>query len=152
MNRLNKVKGMTQMIRSNQSIISTYMLTFFGKSSTSLTFFGKTFNFVDLFLGNVRFRWPFLGNVWFRWPFLGYFESIQLIQSCQSLKANRLSHLLYENELTQSPINSLGKGTESIQSILRKNELIQVNQLRRVDWYTSLFINRHNLYNKVCIF
>ena len=51
--------------------------------------------------------------------FLGYSELIQFIQSYQSLKVNRLSHLLYENELTQSPINSLGKG-ESIQSILRK--------------------------------
>ena len=40
--------------------------------------FWKTFDFVDLF---------------------GYVESIQLIQSYQSLKVNRISHLLYENLL-----------------------------------------------------
>ena len=73
------------------------------------------------FLGNVPFRWPFLlGNVRFRWPFLRYFESIQLMQSYQSLKVKRLSHLLHENELTQPPINSLGKGIKSIQTICGK--------------------------------
>ena len=112
MNRLNQVKGMTQMIKSNQSINSIYMLAFIVKSSISLTFLGKTFNFVELFLRIVRFRCPFLGDV--------RFELIQLIQSYPSLKVNRFSHLLYGNELTQSPINSLLKETESIQSILRK--------------------------------
>ena len=82
MNRLNQVKGMTQMsnqINQKRSILLIFM---------------------------------------------GYFESIQMVQSYQSLKVNQLSHLLYENELTQSPINSLGKGTESTQSILRKNEFV----------------------------
>ena len=64
MNGLNQVKGMTQMIQSNQPINSIYMMTFFGKSPISLAFFGKrsilftfsweTFDFVDLFLGNRR--------------------------------------------------------------------------------------------------
>ena len=121
----------TQMIQSYQSINSIsvtvsitipinqqhYMLTFFGKSSILLTYFGKRSTSLN---------------------FLGYFESIQLIQSYQSLKVNRLGHLLYGNELTQSPINSLGKGTESIQSILQKNKSIQINQLSRVDCNTSL--------------
>ena len=63
---------------------------------------------------------------------------MEVIQTYQSLKVIRLNHLRYENELDQSPINSLGKGTESIQSILRKKWMIQINQLDRVDWYTSL--------------
>ena len=106
-----------------------YFVDFFiGKSSISVTLFGKRSISLTMFLGNVRFLWLFLR----------YFESIQLIQSYRSFKVNRLSHLLYENELTHSPINSLGKGTESIQSILRKNESIQINQLSPVDWYTSL--------------
>ena len=57
--------------------------------------------------------WFFWENLRFRWPFLSIFESTELIQSYQSLKVN-LNRLLYENELTQSSINSLGKGTESI--------------------------------------
>ena len=80
----------------------------------------RFFSFRRPFLENVRFVELFLRNVWFRRTFLGYFELIQLIQSYQSLKVNWLSHLLYENKLTQSPINSLGKGTESFQSISRK--------------------------------
>ena len=67
--------------------------------------------YVDILLKTYFFN-LFWENVRFRWSFWGYFESIQLIQSCQSLKANRLSLLLCENELTQSPINSLAKGTE----------------------------------------
>ena len=57
-------------------------------------------------------------------------------------RVHQLNHLLYENELSQSPINLLVKGTESIQSIffLEKNETIQIKQLNRVDWYTSLHI------------
>ena len=72
-------------------------------------------------------------NVRFRGPFLEYFETTQWIQLYQSFKVNRISHLLHEKELTQSPINSLGKGTESIQLILRKNESMQINQFSRVD-------------------
>ena len=96
---------------SNDSIKSINQLDLY------FDLFWKTFDFVDLF---------------------GFFESIEFIRSHQSLKINRLNHPLYENELTQSPINSLGKGTESIQSILWKNESIQINQLKRVDWYTSM--------------
>ena len=62
-------------------------------------FFRKTFDYVDVF---------------------GIFESIELIQSYEPLKVNRLNHLLNE-KMTQSPINSLGKGTDTIQSILWKN-------------------------------
>ena len=86
----------------------------------TLTVFRKTFGFVDLML----FKW------------------IELIQSYQSMKFNRLNHLPSENELSQSPINSLGEGTESIQSILGKNESNQINQLNRVDRYTSLLLCR----------
>ena len=65
--------------------------------------------------------------------FLGFFESIELIQSEQLLKVNRLNHLLYENELTQSPINSLGKGTESIRSIFGKmNRLKAINSIELI--------------------
>ena len=42
--------------------------------------------------------------------------SIVVIQSDQSLEVNRLSYLLYEDESTQSPIKSRGKGIQSIQS------------------------------------
>ena len=100
--------------------------------------FWKVFYFVDLFWKTFDFVNLFLENVRVRWPFLRYFKSIQFIQSYQSLKAYRLSHLLYGNELTQSPINSLGKGSESIQSILQKNESIQISQISRVGRYTSL--------------
>ena len=89
------------------------------------TFFGKIFDLFDLFLGLIK--------------------SIELIQSYQPLKVNRLNHLLYENELAQSPINLLGKGTESIQSILRKNESMQINELKRVDWYLSLLLMPHSI-------
>ena len=128
MNRLNQVKGMTQMIQPNQSInlIYTYV-DLFWEIFYFVGLFWKTFNFVDLF-----------GKSSISLTFFGYFESIQLIQSYQSLKVKRLSHLFYENELTHSPINSIGKGNESVQSILRENALIQVSQLSRVDWYTSL--------------
>ena len=120
MDRLNQFKGMTQMIQSNQS--TQYICwRFFGKSSISLIFW-KTFNFVDLF-----------GKRSISLTFLGYFGSIQLIQSYQSLKVDRLSQLLYENELTQSLINLLGKWTESIQSILQR-KWIDSSQSTQSSW------------------
>ena len=129
MNRLSQVKRMTQMIRSNESIWinSIYMLTFFGKP-ISLTV---------------------IENVQFRWPFLGYFELIQLIQSYRSLKVNRLSHLLYENEFTQSPINSLGKRTESIQSILREktNRFKSINSVELMCIQVCLYV--HNVWTSM---
>ena len=85
-------------------------------------------------INSIYFR-SFLENLRFRQHFLAFYDSVELIQSYQWLKVNRLNHLLYKNELTQSPISSL---TESIQSILQKNESIQINQLNRVDWYTCL--------------
>ena len=95
------------------------------------------------FLENLLFYWPSLENLRFCWPFWRILESIKLIQAYQSLlKVNQLNHLLYKNELTQSPINSPGKGTESIQLILKKNESIQINNLNQVDWYTCLCMNR----------
>ena len=106
MNRLKSKEGLKLFNEINQPTQYTYTLTFFGKSSISLTFFGKRSTSLT---------------------FLGYFEQIHLIQSYQSLKVNRLNHLLYENELTQSPINSLGEGTESIQSILCE-KIIHSNQ------------------------
>ena len=78
MNRLNQVKRMTQFIQSNQSINQIYILTSFWKT-----------HFVDFFFGKRSISLTFFG----------YFESIQLIQSYQSLKVSRFSHLLYENEL-----------------------------------------------------
>ena len=89
-NRLNQVKGMTEMTQSKPSINSIYA-DLFGKSSISLAFLWKLRSTSLIFLGNVRFLWPFLGNVRFRWPFVGYFEPVQLIQSYQSLKVNQLS-------------------------------------------------------------
>ena len=120
MNRLNQVKRMTQMIHSNQS---THYICW-------------------TFLENL-FRWSFFGKRWISLTFLGHFESILLIQSYQSFKVNRFSHLLYENKLTQSRSSSLGKGTESIQSILQKK--IDSNQsLSRVDCYKSLVMGHWN--------
>ena len=110
-NRLNQVKSMTQMLQSNQSINSIYMLTFLES----------------------LFHLPFLGKRSISLIFWGYFESIQFILSYQSLKVNRLSHLLYVNQLTYSPINSLGKGTELIQAILRK-KWIASNQSTQSSW------------------
>ena len=54
--------------------------------------------------------------------------------SYQSLKVNRRNHLLFENELTQSPINSLGKGTESILSIFQKkmNRFKSINSIELI--------------------
>ena len=91
---------------SNDSIKSINQLNLY------VDLFWKTFDFVDLF---------------------EFFESIEFIQSHQSLKINRLNHPLYENELTQSPINSPGKGTESIQSILWKR-WIDSNQSTQSSW------------------
>ena len=131
MNRLNQVKGMTQMTQSNQSINSTnvdvvweifYFVDFFGKRSNLLTF---------------------LENVRFRWPLLGYFEPIQLIQSYQSLKVNQLSHLLRLNHQS----THLEKELNRFNQFCWKNELIQVNQLDRVDWYTSLV---YALFTEMC--
>ena len=80
--------------------------------------------------------WPFLGKPLISLTFLGFFESFELIQSYQALSQSNQSP--NENELTQSPIDSLGKGTESIRSILFENDSIQTNQLSWVDWSTSL--------------
>ena len=75
------------------------------------------------------------------WPFFGK-PSISLT----------FFHLLYENELTQSPINLLGKGTESIRSILRENESIHINQLNPVDWYTIWTRADQNCHNSAFLF
>ena len=85
------------------------------------------------FLENL-FRSPFLEKRLISLTLFGYFESIQLIQSYQCLKVNRHSHLLYGSELTQSPINSPGKVTESIQLILRKkmNRLKSINSVKLI--------------------
>ena len=48
MNRRNEVKRMTQMIQSNQSINSIYMLTVFGKHFISLIFFLENVHFFHL--------------------------------------------------------------------------------------------------------
>ena len=86
---------------------------FFGKRPISLTFYWETFDFVDIFLDILnQFNW---------------FNHTSPSKSIDS------SHLIYENELTQSQINSLGKGIESIQSILRK-EWIDSNQPTHSSW------------------
>ena len=58
---------------------------------------------------HILFRQPFFGKRSISLTFLGCFESTELIQSYQSLKVNRLSHLLHEHELAQSAIKSLRK-------------------------------------------
>ena len=83
----------------------------------------------DLFSENPRFRSPVLT----------FFESIDLIQSYQSLKVNLLNYIPFENELTQFT-NQLAWKKNWINPInfAEKNESIQFNQLNRVDWYTNL--------------
>ena len=77
--------------------------------------FWKIFDVVDRFRISLN-----------QWKWLHHTSNSKSIDSITSLiKTNWLSH-------------SLGKETESIQSILRKNESIQINRLNRVDWYTSL--------------
>ena len=78
------------------------------------------------FLESLLFYWPSLENLRFFSPFWRILESIELF---------------YRNELTQSPMNSLGKGTESIQLILKKNDSIWINNIKQVDWYTCLCMN-----------
>ena len=115
---------------SNDSINSINQLNIhvdlFGNSSISLTC-----------LANIRFCWPFwemfdfVDLFWETLDFVafwGYFESIQLIHSYQSLKVNRISHLLYENELTQSPINSLEKN----------NWINAINFAEKMNWFKSV--------------
>ena len=101
------------MIQSSINQLNIYVELFW-KSFDFVDFFWKIFDFVDLF---------------------SIFESPELIQSYQSLslKVNRLHRLLYENELTQSSINSFGKGTESIQSILPKtNRFKSINSIELI--------------------
>ena len=126
MNRLNQVKRMTQMIQSTQSMDLIYQLNQLNQLNSIQYFvdlFGKTIYFVDLFL---RKRSISL-------TFFGYFESIQLIQSNQSLKIYRLSHLFYENELTQSPINSLGKKLNQLNQFSGK-KWIDLSQSTQSSW------------------
>ena len=128
-----KFKGMTQIIQWNQSI----------NSILYVDLFWEIFYFVDFFfLENVQFRWSFLGNVRFRWPFLG--RSIQFINSIASIIP------VSQSQSTQSPRYFMKTNWLSHQSthfekelnrfnhVCGKNELIQVNELSRVDWYTSL--------------
>ena len=117
MNQLNRLTRITQMVQSNQS--TQYIVDLFRIIFNFVELFQKIFDFVDLYGILNQFNW--------------------FNHASQSLKAKRLNHLLYENKLTKSSINSLGKGTESIQSILqKKNESIQINQINQVDWHTSL--------------
>ena len=82
---------------------------------------------------NQHIWWPLLGKPSIS-PFL-YFLFIwidSIMQIAQIRKS--LNHLLNENELThQSTITSLGKGTESIQSILRE-KWIDSNQSAQSSW------------------
>ena len=117
------VQIITFLSKANVNWQASKLIAFLMGHPVYADLFWKIFYFVDLFEKNdfVDFFWE-------------YFESIQLIQSYQSLKVNRLSHLLYENELTQSPINSHGKRTESIQSILRKkmNRFKSINSVELI--------------------
>ena len=136
MNRLNQLTKITRMIQPNQSINSIYC-NFFWKPSISLVdIFWEAFDFVDLCLA--------------------FFESIELIQSYQSFKVNRLNPLLYENKLTQSPINSLGKEIESNQYILQKimNRFKSVDSIKLIGIGISLVGNvaerHHEKYTNDC--
>ena len=94
----------------NQLII--YVDHFLAKPSTSFTF---------------SFRWNLLS----RWPSEGYFESIPLNQSYQPLKVNWTRPTLW-NELTQTPINSIVKWTESTESIKIMNLFHSTNSVERL--------------------
>ena len=72
--RLNQLTRITQMIQSNQSIKSIYML----KTFDFVHLFWKIFDFVDLYM---------------------IFNQLNSLNHYQSLKVNRLNHVLYENEL-----------------------------------------------------
>ena len=111
MNRLNQVKK-TQMVQSNQS--TQYICWPFGKSSISC--------------------WPFFVKRSISLTFFGIFW----INSIDSIIP------VPQSQSTQSPtlwkrIDSVTKWRNRIDSInFAKKELIQINQLSRVDWYTSL--------------
>ena len=88
----------------------------------------KSINKLNIYVGLFyKQNSDFFDLFWKSLTFLGFFESIELIQIYQSLKVIRLNHLHFENEFA---LNSLGKGSESIQSILRK-KLIESNQSTR---------------------
>ena len=89
-----------------------------GQSITDLVYRGENYDVkvvasgvepdVGIKVGIYRYPISYVDLFWktfgFRCPFLGFLESIELIQSYQSLKVNRVNHLLYENEMTQSLI------------------------------------------------
>ena len=100
----------------NQLII--YICCRLGKHDISLTFFWKTFDFIDFF----EIFW------------INSIDSIIPVPQSQSTQ----SPTSWKG-MTQSPITSLEKRTESIKSMFREKESIQINQLSRVEWDTSLF-------------
>ena len=100
---------------------------------------------------NVQFRWPFwkrsisltfLGNLRVRWPFwdilnqFNWFNHTVPSKSIDSIayfmKTNWLSH---QSTYLETELNWFNQ-------FCGKNELIHVNQLSRVDWYTSLLSSR----------
>ena len=97
MSRLHRVKGMIQVIQSNQSISSNYVdrfweifyfvELFFGKRSILFNVFQKKLNAFPFFEKRpISLTFFFFGKRSISLTFLwGYFKSIQLIQSYQSL-------------------------------------------------------------------
>ena len=113
MNRLDQLTTITQMIESNQSINSIYCWHIFRK-------------IVDIICLKPLAVW---GIFWINWN-----DSIIPVAQIQSAQ----SHSLWKR--IDSITNQLGGKRNWINSIkfAGKNELIQINQLNWVDWYTSL--------------
>ena len=91
-------------------------------------------------LNQLNMLLPFFGRPSISLTFLAFFDnwidSIIPFAQSKSIQSSTLWKRI--DSITNQLI---GKGTESIPSILRKNKSIQISQLNRVDWYTSLQLN-----------
>ena len=103
MNRLNQLTRITQMIQSGQSITSICCWPFIRKT------FGKHLGYI-----------------------FSIFEPIELYSIIPIGQSQSTQSLLYESELTQSPITSLGKGTESINQFCGK-KMIRFKSIKSIE-------------------
>ena len=79
--------------------------------------FWKLFDFFLSFFLSISII-NILENLGFHWLFGIFFNQLNRLNHTSRSKS--IDSSIYEDKLTQTHINSLGKGTESIQSILRK--------------------------------
>ena len=118
-NRLNQVKRMTKMIQWNQSINSIYILTF---------------------LRNLKFRWLF----WKAFYFVNFLKNILSLfnwfnQSSPLYSIDSVTFYMKTNWASHESTH-LEKELNQFNQFCGKNESIQINQLSRLDWYTSLVV------------